>query len=51
MLTVDGAEQRRIRATIDPPMRPRAVEGYAPDVIEPIAERHLAAIGRTAPAS
>jgi cytochrome P450 len=44
MLTVDGAEQRRIRATIDPAMRPRVVAGYAPAVIEPIAERHLAAI-------
>jgi cytochrome P450 len=44
MLTVDGAEQRRIRATIDPAMRPRVVAGYAPSVIEPIAERHLAAI-------
>ncbi|HEY6891249.1 MAG TPA: cytochrome P450 [Solirubrobacter sp.] len=44
MLTVDGGEQRRIRATIDPAMRPRVVAGYAPAVIEPIAERHLAAI-------
>jgi cytochrome P450 len=44
MLTVDGAEQRRIRATIDPAMRPRVVAGYAAAVIEPIAERHLAAI-------
>jgi len=44
MLTVDGGEQRRIRATIDPAMRPRVVAGYAAAVIEPIAERHLAAI-------
>src|SRR3954453_13355292 len=44
MLTVDGAEQRRIPATLDPAMRPRVVVGYAPAVIEPIAERHLAAI-------
>jgi cytochrome P450 len=44
MLTLDGERQKRIRATIDPPMRPRVVEGYAPQLITPIAERHLAAI-------
>jgi cytochrome P450 len=44
MLTLDGAHQKRIRATIDPSMRPRTVEQYAPGVILPIAERHLDAI-------
>jgi cytochrome P450 len=44
MLTLDGDLQKRIRATLDPPMRPRAVREYAPGIIMPIAERHLAAI-------
>jgi len=41
VLTVDGADHARMRAGMDAPMRPRAVEGYAPGVIEPIARRHL----------
>jgi cytochrome P450 len=44
MLTLDGEAQRRIRATIDPSQRPRAVEAYAPQIIRPVAERHLAAL-------
>jgi cytochrome P450 len=44
MLTLDGERQKRIRATIDPAMRPREVERYAPAVISPIAKRHLAAM-------
>jgi cytochrome P450 len=44
VLTVDGADHARMRAGMDAPMRPRAVEGYAPDVIEPIARRHLDAL-------
>jgi cytochrome P450 len=44
VLTLDGPAQKRIRATLDPPMRPKAVRGYAPGVIMPLAERHLAAI-------
>jgi cytochrome P450 len=44
VLTLDGAGQRRIRATLDPSMRPRAVDAYAPEVIQPIAERLLDAI-------
>jgi cytochrome P450 len=44
VLTVDGAEHARMRAGMDAPMRPRAVEGYAPGVIEPIARRHLDAV-------
>ncbi|MGZ4481121.1 MAG: cytochrome P450 [Gaiellales bacterium] len=44
VLTVDGEAQRRIRATMDPSMRPRLVDSYAPDVVLPIAERHLAAV-------
>ncbi len=43
VLTLDGEAQRRIRATMDPSMRPRAVERRGPDVIRPLAERHLAA--------
>ena len=41
VLTVDGADHARMRAGMDAPMRPRTVEGYAPEVIEPIARRHL----------
>jgi cytochrome P450 len=44
VLTVDGADHARMRAGMDAPMRPRAVEGYAPEVIEPIARSHLDAI-------
>jgi cytochrome P450 len=44
VLTVDGADHVRMRAGMDAPMRPRAVEGYAPGVIEPIARRHLDAM-------
>jgi cytochrome P450 len=44
VLTVDGADHARMRAGMDAPMRPRAVEGYAPGVIEPIARRHLEAM-------
>ncbi len=44
VLTVDGADHARMRAGMDAPMRPRAVEGYAPGVIGPIARRHLDAI-------
>ena len=44
VLTVDGERQKRIRATMDPAMRPRAVAAYAPQVIEPIARRHLGSI-------
>ena len=44
VLTVDGADHARMRAGMDAPMRPRAVEGYAPAVIEPMARRHLDAI-------
>ena len=41
VLTVDGADHARMRAGMDAPMRPRAVEAYAPEVIAPIAARHL----------
>src|SRR5207247_9713685 len=44
VLTVDGPDHARMRSGMDAPMRPRAVEGYAPGVIEPIAARHLEAI-------
>jgi cytochrome P450 len=44
MLTLDGPAQKRIRATLDPPMRPKAVREYAPGVIMPLAEQHLATI-------
>ncbi len=48
VLTVDGADHARMRAGMDAPMRPRAVEGYAPGVIEPIARRHLDAMAARA---
>jgi cytochrome P450 len=48
MLTLDGDAQKRIRATIDPSMRPRAVAAYAPDVIAPIARRYLDGLRRRA---
>jgi cytochrome P450 len=44
VLTLDGAAHSRLRATMDTPMRPRAVAEYAPSVIEPVAGRHLDAI-------
>ena len=44
VLTVDGSDHARMRAGMDAPMRPRAVEAYAPEVIEPIARRHLDAL-------
>jgi cytochrome P450 len=44
VLTVDGADHARMRAGMDAPMRPRAVEGYAPGVIEPLTRRHLDAM-------
>jgi cytochrome P450 len=43
VLTLDGDAQKRIRATMDPSMRPRTVEATAPDVIRPLADEHLAA--------
>ncbi len=49
VLTADGADHARMRAGMDAPMRPRAVEGYAPEVIEPIARRHSTP-SRAAPA-
>jgi cytochrome P450 len=47
VLTLDGEPQQRIRATIDPTMRPREVAGYAPEVIAPIATRLLDALSGT----
>ena len=47
VLTVDGADHSRMRAGMDAPMRPRAVEGYAPVVIEPIGGTTPATGSRT----
>jgi cytochrome P450 len=44
VLTLDGPAQKRIRETMDPALRPGAVKHYAPEIIAPIAQRHLAAI-------
>jgi cytochrome P450 len=41
VLTVDGAEQRRLRAPMEPTLRPRAVEARAPQVLEELAGRLL----------
>jgi cytochrome P450 len=37
VLTCDGPVHRELRASIDPKFRPRVVDGYVDDLIEPIA--------------
>ena len=41
ILLVDGEEQRRQRTVLDPSVRPRAVEAYAPPLLEPLVEATL----------
>lgn len=41
VLTVDGEAQRRLRAPMEPTLRPRAVEQRAPQLVEAIAGRLL----------
>jgi cytochrome P450 len=44
ILLVDGEAQTRLRAMLDPSLRPRVVEAATPDLIEPLADELLAAI-------
>ena len=37
ILVIDGEPQRKLRAMLDPSLRPRVVEARTPDLIEPIA--------------
>ncbi|MEO9174280.1 MAG: cytochrome P450, partial [Gaiellales bacterium] len=41
VLTCDGAVHKELRASIDPKFRPRVVDGYVDDLIEPIASELL----------
>jgi cytochrome P450 len=41
ILVQDGEPQRRLRAMLEPSLRPRVVEEYAPRLIEPIVSEHL----------
>ncbi len=52
ILLVDGEAQKRLRAMLDPSLRPRVVEAATPDLIEPLADELLAAIeARATPSS
>ena len=44
ILVVDGEPQKRLRAMLDPSLRPRVVEATAPELIEPIVARLLASL-------
>jgi cytochrome P450 len=46
ILVVDGEPQKRLRAMLDPSLRPRVVEARTPALVEPIVERLLAALVR-----
>lgn len=41
ILLLDGAPQKRLRAMLDPSLRPRVVEATAPDLVVPLVERLL----------
>ena len=41
ILVLDGAPQRRLRAMLDPSLRPRVVEETTPDLVTPIVESLL----------
>lgn len=41
ILVVDGEKQRRLRAMLDPSLRPRVVEAMTPDLIEPLVSKLL----------
>jgi cytochrome P450 len=41
ILVVDGEPQKRLRAMLDPSLRPRVVEERTPALVEPIVERQL----------
>jgi cytochrome P450 len=44
ILVLDGPPQKKLRAMIDPSMRPRVVEATAHDLVTPIVDRLLSAI-------
>ena len=44
ILVVDGAPQKKLRAMLDPSLRPRVVEATTPDLIEPLVAELLDAI-------
>ena len=44
ILVLDGEPQRRLRAMLDPSLRPRVVEATTPELVAPIVERLLDAI-------
>jgi len=44
ILVLDGEPQRRLRAMLDPSLRPRVVDASSPDLISPIVERLLDSI-------
>src|SRR6478672_2895221 len=41
ILLLDGEPQKRLRAMLDPSLRPRVVEATTPDLIEPLAAELL----------
>ena len=41
ILVLDGEPQRRLRAMLDPSLRPRVVEATTPELVSPIVERLL----------
>ena len=45
VLVLDGEPQRKLRAMLDPSLRPRVVEEGTPDLIEPLVARLLDEIG------
>ena len=44
IVTASGDVHRDLRRAVDPPLLPRAVNGYIDEIARPIAHRHLAAI-------
>ena len=48
ILVLDGPPQKKLRAMIDPSMRPRVVEATSPDLVTPIVDRLLDAIAERA---
>ena len=46
ILLLDGEPQKRLRAMLDPSLRPRVVEASAPELVTPIVERLLAGLDR-----
>ena len=44
ILVLDGQPQKKLRAMLDPSLRPRVVEATSPDLVTPIVERLLDSI-------